>query len=260
MVSGGEWNAENAVDDVHFLVHDAEAIKHCENGWSVSCAYMPMVDMTPGKWHNVPYDGKVVGAEYAHLAIVEKPRYASAVILQNSNGGDVKIMDKIKVLFNSNGVQNSAEVSKDSTADIGGKKVTLGDMIAAHIAMNAVEAPPLADDHVVTLPDGKTATVKDLKASFEKAQNTAPAPAPAPVEKPACSCGGKPAVNAESDEEKKEREEKEKKEKEAKNAAFVALQTAANTRPEDKLPTKINAPAAVDLNLSSDKLKRGMAI
>ena len=83
---------------------------------------------------------------------------------------------------------------------------------------------------------------------------------PAPVEKPACSCGGKPAENAESDEEKKEREEKEEKEKEAKNAAFVALKAAANTRPEEKLPAKINASAAVDLNLSSEKLKRGMAI
>ena len=169
MADGWDWAS--------FMVWDTEAEKNCTNGqFALSCSYVPEIDATPGIWHNIPYDGKVIGGEYEHLAIVPNPRYEGSQILRNSKGENkmsVKdTMKKLMMKFKIGGVENSVEINHDAKVKMGDSEVSVGDLIAAHTALDnskTVEAN-LTDESVITLENGKTITVAELKAEYAEVQ------------------------------------------------------------------------------------------
>ena len=65
---------------VKMLITDDDGFLAIANGWSVSNAYVPTEWGTGGTHHNCPYDRKIIGGEFTHLAIVPDPRYEEAKI------------------------------------------------------------------------------------------------------------------------------------------------------------------------------------
>lgn len=65
---------------VKILITDDDGFLAIANGWSVSNAYIPTEWGSGGTHHNCPYDRKIIGGEFTHLAIVPDPRYEEAKI------------------------------------------------------------------------------------------------------------------------------------------------------------------------------------
>ncbi len=64
-----------------FLAIDDDVYQANAKGWAVSNAYIPTEWGPGGMQNNCPYDRKIVGGEFTHLAIVADPRYEEACIL-----------------------------------------------------------------------------------------------------------------------------------------------------------------------------------
>lgn len=67
-----------------FSSDDEEAISLINSGWSVSCAYVPTKTAGAGIYHNISYDREILEAKALHIAIVQKPRYEKALVIENS--------------------------------------------------------------------------------------------------------------------------------------------------------------------------------
>lgn len=65
---------------VKFIAIDDECHQAISEGWSVSNAYIPDEFAPGGTKHNCPYDRKILGGDFTHLAIVPDPRYEDAKI------------------------------------------------------------------------------------------------------------------------------------------------------------------------------------
>ena len=276
VVAGNVYNAETGWDDVTYMVWDSQAVENCKNGkFALSCSYIPAIDGVPGVYHNMPYDAKVIGGEYEHLAIVPNPRYeGSKIAAVNNSKGETKmaeskvdtIVSKIKMLFKIGGVDNSVEVDTASKVKVGEAEVSLSDLMAAHVtlenskaqaAAEAAAVQAMSDETIVTLENGKTATVAEMKASFTALKNEADEKA------------------AKEKSEKEEKEAKEKKDGEekvkAENAAAElakktaeaveiekahnAIKVAAETRPLDNAAGIVEGP-----QMQSDRLAAGSRI
>ena len=74
------------------IIYDNEEGKIAQNliqnkKWSVSCSYdFTKYDDQGGTENNIPYDIEFLDGEFAHLAIVDNPRYERANIVFNSKG------------------------------------------------------------------------------------------------------------------------------------------------------------------------------
>ena len=74
----------NDVDGRHWCevnVWNAEAIAAFEAGWGVSNAYLPLSKAPGGIYHDIKYDEEIMDAQYDHLLITDKPRYAECKVL-----------------------------------------------------------------------------------------------------------------------------------------------------------------------------------
>lgn len=102
---------------VKMLITDDDGFLAIANDWSVSNAYIPTEWGTGGTHHNCPYDRKIIGGEFTHLAIVPDPRYEEAKIytpeeykayqedkkkkleeVHNSKEKDIKMSDKDEMI------------------------------------------------------------------------------------------------------------------------------------------------------------------
>lgn len=217
IVTGSFFNSEDGWDWMEVLVWDQDTIKNCEKGFQGSCAYHPTeLDMTPGMYHNIPYDGEILNGEYEHLAIVPNPRYEGSTIICNSLGGTMKKF-WLKYFGKTEAVEmEGAEVEMD------GKKVPLDALVNSYKAVKAEEEKAalenstkgLTDDTIVTV-DGKEVTVKDLKASHAAVllKNAAEETAKKEAEEKAEE--GRKDAEALKNAEDEEKAKKEKAEKEA---------------------------------------------
>jgi hypothetical protein len=84
-----------------FTSDSDEAINLINEGWSVSCAYVPTKTADAGFYHNIPYDREILEAKALHIAIVQKPRYEKALVFENSltinkNNMSNELLDSIK--------------------------------------------------------------------------------------------------------------------------------------------------------------------
>lgn len=73
------------------------------NGWAVSNAYMPEGDEGAGLYTNLPYNRKITGGQFTHLAIVPNPRYELAKIYNDDQYKQYisELENKTKELANS---------------------------------------------------------------------------------------------------------------------------------------------------------------
>ena len=277
-VAGNVYNAETGWDDVTYMVWDSEAVKNSlDKNFALSGSYIPSIDGVPGMYHNLPYDAKITGGEYEHLAIVKNPRYENSKIspLQNSKGetmpADKTIVQKIKMLFKIGSVDNSVEVDTASKVKVGEAEVSLADLITAHTALENSKAAEAAvkaitDETVVTLENGKTATVAQLKADYVALKNSAApaAPAPAPAATPVKNEDDKKEKSDEDkkkEEEEKEKGEKMKAENAIKDAAEAAKKEAFEKLRNSALTADMSANGAVQgPMLASDRLEAGNSL
>jgi hypothetical protein len=149
------------------------------------------------------------------------------------------LAQKIKMFFKIGDVDNSIEVDATSKVKVGEAEVTLGDLMTAHTTLENAKAAEAAvkaisDETVITLENGKTATVKELKADYLtlKASSVKNAEEEKPKEKSA----------EEKEKESKAEQAKEDKikaenalklaDEQAKKDAFEKLKNAAETRPD----------------------------
>jgi hypothetical protein len=272
VVTGNVYNAETGWDDVSFILWDTKAVENVESKkYALSNSYSPIIDGVPGVHHNLPYDAKVIGGEYDHLAIVPNPRYEGSKIEAVHNSKETNTMadkptllQKVKMLLKIGEVDNSVEVDSTSKLKVGEVEVTLGDLMTAHMTIENAKAAEAAvkaisDETVITLENGKTATVKEMKADFLalKAASVKNAEEEKPKEKTA----------EEKEKESKAEQAKEDKmkaenalklaneaEEKAKKEAFEKLKNAAETRPDMGL-AGIKTPM-----MQSDRLAAGNRI
>lgn len=184
--AGGWFFADGSVDT------DA-ARQRINAGDGVSCGFdVIATDETPGTWHNIGYRRELTKIRFHHLAIVDRPRIEDADIRLNAKTNALPPMFKFKSLFTRKKADNTGdetvtqdvELPADATVTIDGKEVRLNELATAHAAKvttdadkakkdkdeadriareNAVKA--ITDDTVIDLGGGRTATVKELKAS-----------------------------------------------------------------------------------------------
>ena len=271
VVTGNVYNAETGWDDVSFILWDTKAVENVESKkYALSNSYSPIIDGVPGVHHNLPYDAKVIGGEYDHLAIVPNPRYEGSKIeaVHNSKEtntmADKTLLQKVKMFFKIGDVDNTIEVDSTSKVKVGESEVTLGDLMTAHTTLENAKAAEAAvkaisDETVITLENGKTATVKELKADYLTLK--ASAVKNAEDEKP------KEKTTEEKEKEPKAEQAKEDKmkaenalklaneaEEKAKKEAFDKLKNAAESRPD------MNQAAAQSPMMQSDRLEAGNKI
>jgi len=145
------------------LITDDDGFLAIANGWSVSNAYVPTEWGAGGTHHNCPYDRKIIGGEFTHLAIVPDPRYEEAKIytpdeykayqedkkkkleeVHNSKSEGKKMFKFFK-----NTKEEVASVDEETMVELqNGKSVSVGEMINAmkKNAEDEAEAKKKADE------------------------------------------------------------------------------------------------------------------
>lgn len=157
-----------------FIVVSDEGQDKIKEGWSVSNAYIPLGWGDGGTQHNVPYNRKVLDAEFTHLAIVPNPRYEKADIytpeeyrqyqeerrnelkqIQNSKPTGAKIMLK---LFKTDRKEVTANEADENTlveiTNAKGEKqeVSIKDMAAA-VIKNAEDEAKKKEEEKTNMED-----------------------------------------------------------------------------------------------------------
>lgn len=194
------FNEEDGWAWCDFTVNNAEAINLINNGYSVSCAYIPEYTQG-GSYHNIPYEREIIGGEAIHLAIVESPRYEDALIIKNSIKKKVMNIFKLKKEEKVENSVNEIELEslENSIFEIEGEQVPLSNMVEAYKNSKEEEKKEEekkmnADDEVEV--DGEMVKVSELASAYKAAK--------------------KAAKNAEEEEKKKAEEEKKNEEEEEK--------------------------------------------
>jgi hypothetical protein len=198
VVADNRWDSELGYDFCETMIWDKEAKANARNGFRWSNAWKDEdIDWTPGVHNGIPYDGRLVAAHYTHLAIVPEPRYKGAVIFANTDtpGG---------LMFNLFGKDGKkVELAKDAMLEVGGKKVSLEEVVNSMASAEAEKAKvsaTLAKDGVLGEKDsieigGKKynlAEVTNALAASEKVKTDAEA-----ARKAAESVAAKPLSTAE---------------------------------------------------------------
>lgn len=184
VVVGGLFNSDDAWEHVDFLVWDSSTKKNARGGFQLSCAYTPgEVDWTPGKHHNLPYDGVILNGAYTHLAVVPSPRYEGAVIYANSKGENM-ILELLGL-----GKDKPVALDKETPVTVDGKKRTVAELVNALAAADAAAAAAVATvtakptdgegfkDSDFLIIDGKKRTVLEAMNALREADKKSPPPA-----------------------------------------------------------------------------------
>lgn len=273
IVTAAYHNPDDGWDWIEFLAWDDSTKQNCDNGYQLSCAYVPTeVIMKPGLHNNVPYDGEIIGGTYTHVAIVKDPRYERSLIMCNSLGGKMK-----KFFLKLVGKETPVELANSTEIPMpDGKKISLETLVNSYKAEQAEKEKTVLENSIKEIKDdtllkvdGIEVSVKDLKEahSAHTARLNAMAEADEKAKKDAEEAEKKNAAEAE---EKKKAEEEEKRnaaekaakdeadkkaaEDEKRNAAEKAFKDLQNAK--DKSGEHKPAPA---LENSTDKLKRGQS-
>lgn len=77
---------------VDMLIWDEDTKRRLDNeGYNVSCAYVPTSAGAAGIYHGLPYDSEILDGVYTHMAIVDNPRYEGALVFTNSKGKEKRM-------------------------------------------------------------------------------------------------------------------------------------------------------------------------
>jgi len=160
------WRDADGWANCSFLIDNKKGVGVIEEGYSVSCAYIPTEFAPGGIYHNIPYDREILAGQGVHLALVANPRYEAATIIENSK--EKKTMFKI---FKNKREEVSLE---NAVIEVDGEEVTLENAIAAFKNSKAEEAKKNAkakmnsDDEIEV--DGEKVKVSKLVSCYKSAK------------------------------------------------------------------------------------------
>lgn len=240
-----------------FTVNDIDAINLINEGYSVSCAYLPIATGSAGTKNNVPYDREIIDVEeddeVTHLAIVKNPRYEDAIILKNSIKNKMKNIFKLtsKKEVKENAVK---EIDLETAAfEIDGEEVAVSNLMSAYKNQKDKEEEKENEgDHADKMKinaddefdvDGEMIKVSEMAKAYKAAKKNAEE---------------EEKKNAE-EEEKKENEEKEEKEKKEakKNSADAEKIKKEKAKFENGLEDDLSK---INIITDSDRFANGAAI
>lgn len=138
---------------------------------ATSCAYVPTKTGEGSKWHNIPYNERLLGIMFTHLAVVDpaQSRYEDASIILNSKSTDSPMKNATKWILKKLGLdgktvetsgdipttderlnslvelyrtktQAAGGVPEGAFVEIDGKQVAMSDLLALEVA-NTAETP-----------------------------------------------------------------------------------------------------------------------
>lgn len=223
----------NAVDGWYHapgVIWNKQTLRNVQNGYSISCAYVPTdMDTRPGTHNKVPYQAEVLDGEYTHIAVVPVPRYEGARIeLLNSGGNPMGLLSFFRKDKPEEKVEFDAATAK--VALDGGSEVPLTELINSYKAVEAAkaQAPVKCGLEDLIEVDGKKVPVRELlNAHLTQMKNSLESEHKEGDHKgsPKDNCGM--CNSAEEDEKKKKAED------ERKNAAASA-EAVEKKRKEDE--------------------------
>jgi hypothetical protein len=151
----------NPADGKHWaklLIVSDEGHAAVAKGWRLSNAYRPNAVEKKGVWNSIPYQVELLGGEFEHMALVERPRYNESVILTPEEFAkhNEKHLEDLK----RHDIKNS-EVSEQSTPT---KKEGALTMAFNFFKKTPVEADK---DTLVTLKNGKSMSLEQLVEAVE---------------------------------------------------------------------------------------------
>lgn len=155
------WRDSDAWANCSFLIDNKKGVDVIEEGYSVSCAYIPTEFAPGGIYHNIPYDREILAGVGVHLALVSNPRYEGATILANS---------KEKTMFKLFKNKKEEMSSENAIIEIDGAEISLADAVAAYKnslaeAKKNAKAKMNAEDEVEV--DGEKVKVSKLISSYK---------------------------------------------------------------------------------------------
>lgn len=161
-----------------FLITEPEVLQLLESGYNISCSYTPTKFGVGGTYHAIGYDKEILEGQGKHIAIVEKPRYEDAMVLENSNN---QINNKMTIFQFLRGSKEDAniEVKPLETSFIetsSGERVSVTDLLNSYdnakkkaMKNEAEETDEDSDDIVNEMDvDGKKVKLEDLKNAYRK--------------------------------------------------------------------------------------------
>jgi hypothetical protein len=179
IVAGIPYWGDDGWQYVDISVWDEEAQRAIESGFSVSCAYEVDETGEAGEWHQIPYDQEITNGHYLHMAIVPRPRYEGSQILANSKGGHNMALFGIKPKSKENAIppavvekkpdEGKKMLNDDATIDVDGVQVPVHEMISLAEEYLGIGTQAPKDEDQLSLSDGSTKTVAELKEIYRKA-------------------------------------------------------------------------------------------
>jgi len=156
-----------------FNITNEKAKNLIENGYSVSCAYIPTKTGTGGIYHNISYGEEIIEGKAMHIALVSNPRYEDALIIENS----LKEKKKMKIFKfgKKEEVKNSAEEIQEeelqnSFIDIDGEKVPVSKLIEVYNEVQESKKEKLLDanDEIIINDNGDKVKVSELVNAYKE--------------------------------------------------------------------------------------------
>ena len=258
----------NAIDGktwVRFIIVSDKGHEAIRSGWKLSNAYIPKSFGGGGLWHGVEYDKEVMSGEYEHLAIVQNPRYAESIVLDEEQFKAYNSKKEIELqrlsnskkekkvgllnLFKKEKIENSADLESTSVIlPTSKKEMTISEVV--EVADKILNMHGYASgDHLVKVGDEEM-SVNDLAQKYgammeEKKKNEEDAKKKAEEEAAAAAKKNDDEVKKEDEPKKNEQDDQDDEEQKKKN--FETLKNA-----------HLSAKADVDkVDLSQDKVARG---
>lgn len=151
------YNAADGKHWVKMVIVSDRGHQAVQNGWKLSNAYTAESFGPGGFWNGVEYQREITKGKFEHLAIVNDPRYAESIILTPAQ---FKQYNE-DLRMNLQRVANSSNIVKETSFD---SKVTMKQKIFSLFKKTEVETKDF-EDALVSLPNGKDITVKDLIAN-----------------------------------------------------------------------------------------------
>lgn len=251
LVADKIWRDENARSNCSFLVDNKNGVNVINQGYSVSCAYIPTKFGEGGTWHNVPYDREILDGVGVHLALVANPRYEDAMIIENSK----KETKKMFKIFKNKKEEVTVE---NAIIEVDGEEVTLENAIDAFRARKEAEKRNAktkmnAEDEMEV--DGEKVKVGDLMKAYKASKAKKNESAEEESEEDTKDNADEASEEADK---QKALEKKEKEEKIKENAVFQTTLKAAREKALQEDPLKNASTSKVSTKYERQALGKAL--
>lgn len=142
----------------HLLIVSDAGHEAVARGFKLSNSYKPQAVERRGIWNSIPYQHELIGGEFEHMALVERPRYSESVILTPEQFAAHN--EKCLTAINQAALQNSMENALQPPISITPPKKEG----ALTMAFNFFKKTPVEADSetLITLENGKTVSIEQL--------------------------------------------------------------------------------------------------